>query len=119
MSRYQWEKARRAVLERDEHQCVRCTHPHGLQVHHRRPRGAGGTSRPEIAYGMANLVTLCLHCHEETESRRENARRFGYLVPSTHLPASVPIWLGPREWCLLTDAGEVIPVRDIPEEITA
>lgn len=119
MSRYQWEKARKLVLERDEHRCVRCGHPRGLQVHHRRPRGAGGTKRPEIAYGLANLITLDAFCHEYTERNRAISYQLGYLVRSGHNPASTPLWLPPNEWVLLTDTGEVEPVRDIPEEITA
>lgn len=119
MSRYQWEKVRRLVLERDDHQCVRCAHGQQLQVHHRRPRGAGGTRRPEIAYGFPNLITVCLFCHEYIERNREISYRLGYLVRSGHNPATSPLWLPGREWVLLTDAGDIEPVRDIPEEITA
>lgn len=116
MSRYQWEKARKLVLERDGHTCVRCG-ARGSQVHHRRPRGAGGTSRPEIAYGPANLITLDMFCHEYIESHRAVSYQLGYLVRSGHNPATTPLWLPPNEWVLLTDTGDVAPVRDIEEEI--
>lgn len=52
---------RERVLYRDNYRCKACrTHEH-LSVHHIVPRSAGGGSHD------ANLVTLCLHCHDQIE----------------------------------------------------
>jgi hypothetical protein len=45
-----------------------------LQVHHRLPRGRGGTHDPEL------LVTLCLVHHAEAESYRTRAYDCGLLL---------------------------------------
>lgn len=46
----------------------------GIQVHHRTPRGSGG-SRESLP-----LATLCLGHHAWVESYREEARDIGLLV---------------------------------------
>ncbi len=50
---------RRMVLARDRNQCRTpgCGHTKFLEVHHIKPRAAGGKNRPE------NLITLCSACH--------------------------------------------------------
>ena len=45
-------------------------------VHHVQPRGMGGTK-----HDTSPLVTLCADHHDETESRREEARALGLLAP--------------------------------------
>jgi hypothetical protein len=73
---------RAAVLERDGLACVRC----GISVaasprsiHHRQPRGMGGTRGPEI-HRLSLLVLVCgtgtTGCHGEIESRRSEATRW-------------------------------------------
>lgn len=95
---------RDAVLARDGHCCVRC----GIAVqrtfyslHHRRPRGMGGS---RLLHTMANLVTLCgsgLHgdrCHGEIENDRDGSTRVGWLVPHGVRPEDWPIEVAPRKW---------------------
>ena len=48
-----WRRARAAVLERDEWECVRC-HRYGHTVHHISPLADGGA-----AYDLSNLQVLC------------------------------------------------------------
>ena len=48
---------RRAVYERDGNQCVRCSSPLNLTLHHVRPVSRNGRT----AYD--NLQTLCIDCH--------------------------------------------------------
>jgi hypothetical protein len=78
---------------RDAERCFRCgrhlrweDRGHGWSMHHRRPRGAGGTSL--LWVGMAaNALTLCGHatspdgCHAWVETHREEATELGYLIP--------------------------------------
>ena len=76
---------RQLVWERDGDCCVRCGLYGGYAfpqhaLHHRRPRGMGGT-RHEAINSPANLITLCHKCHEFIESRRVWAIADGYLIP--------------------------------------
>ncbi len=71
------ERVRRAVVERDEGLCRRCGTA-GAEVHHRRGRGAGGTSID--AHGLARCILLCLACHRWAESERAAAYATGWAV---------------------------------------
>lgn len=67
----------RAVLDRAAGHCERCGVAGPTQLHHRRPRGMGGTRRPDTVH---NLAALCRGCHEEVESRRAQALADGWLL---------------------------------------
>lgn len=85
-------ETRQACWVRDDGMCVAC----GIrldvfsELHHRRPRGAGGTKRPETNL-PSNLIWLCRECHVWVESHRKEARTFGYLVAQHETPASVAV----------------------------
>lgn len=67
-----WRGIRRAVLERDGYRYQRCGRAAGannLEVHHIRPRHAGGTDAP------SNLRTLCVTCHLAVTKREKNPAR--------------------------------------------
>lgn len=102
-----WREAKAAVKARDGG-CVRggCCTQH-VDVHHRTPRGMGGTSNPLIYFGMANLITLCRQCHSEIERNinREEAFRDGYTVPHGTDSASIPVRVFGRGYVFLTAAG--------------
>lgn len=95
---------RAIVLDRDEYRCVRCGGPIGFlgdySIHHRRPRGMGGTKRPESNL-PANLLTLCgsgtTGCHGWVESHRIDAINAGFIVGQTIDPEAIPVetWRGP------------------------
>jgi len=79
------------VYERAGYRCERCGDADGpFEVHHRRPRGMGG-SRREDTNSPANLLLLCTRCHLWTESNRATALERGYLVPQGQDPATVPV----------------------------
>lgn len=93
------------ILTRDEHTCVRCgrgvdpsARGIGWSIHHRRPRGMGGSRDPEVT-GPTNGVVLCgsgtTGCHGWVESNRVDARRLGFLVAQWQDPELVPVqhWL--------------------------
>ncbi|MFD3426057.1 hypothetical protein [Nocardia fluminea] len=86
--------------------CEVCGARRANQIHHRRPRGAGGTRRPETNSPSA-LLDLCNECHALIESRREWARDHGYLVRQHLDPATTPVWLWGR-WVLLADDGQYL-----------
>ena len=60
-------------------------------IHHRKPRGMGGTSRREINYADNGLLA-CNVCHATVESRREWSLKHGFLVSQFRDPADVPVW---------------------------
>lgn len=92
------EAVRTTVLERDLYRCVSCgtyVGPFGdFSIHHRRPRGMGGTKRPESNL-PGNLLLLCgsgtTGCHGWVESHRAEARDKGFLVWQSQDPETVPV----------------------------
>jgi 5-methylcytosine-specific restriction protein A len=75
-----WDRARFLAKRRDQFRCVQCVSRDGLEVHHKqRVR-----ERPDIAYELTNLVTLCRRCHSnETDKelgRVPNAARDAWKV---------------------------------------
>lgn len=83
------------------------------QMHHRRPRGMGGT-RKEDVNSPASIVHICLPCHTSIESHRLVARERGFLI-SQHdsSPAShIPVWRR-GERVLLDDFGSVV-YQEVP-----
>lgn len=82
-----WRAVKHDVLERDG-ACVICCRPDGLlDVHHRMARGSGGTSVAEIAFGMANLVTLCREHHMRVEGNPDEAREHGWKLDHGQTPS--------------------------------
>ena len=90
----QWDTAKRQVFLRDGGKCLWCL-GEAADVHHRRPKGMGGTSDPYIAFGVANLVSLCRSCHDYIHAHPAEGYRLGYLVHSWDDPAEIPIVLKP------------------------
>lgn len=84
-------------------------------IHHRQPRGMGGTRRESIN-SPANLLLLCgdatdpRGCHHAIESNRAEAYATGRLVRAADDPAQVPVLLEGGDHYLLTDTGERIEV---------
>jgi 5-methylcytosine-specific restriction protein A len=102
---------RQVVRHRAGGRCERCGR-RGGEIHHRRPRGMGGSSDP-ATNGLANLVLLCRPCHRWVESHRCAARAAGWLVWQGHDPAAVALQLRDRS-VLLTDIGEYLTAADEP-----
>lgn len=79
-----------------------CGRP-AVHTHHRRPRRAGGTRRPETNQ-PANLVRLCLRHHDWVESNRTAALDMGMLLHDREVPTVVPV-RAIYGWVLLDDEG--------------
>jgi 5-methylcytosine-specific restriction protein A len=115
-----------AVLERDRWSCVRCGTPvvgaRGVSwsIHHRRPRGSGGTKLAWVNL-PANLITLCgdatspLGCHHFVETHRIFARASGWLVPlnGVRLPSEVLMMHATHGVVLLDDHGSFVS-QEVP-----
>ena len=106
---------RRLVLERDQYRCALCGialagRPYSL--HHRRNRGAGGSSDPAIN-SPANLLSVCgtgtTLCHGWLGANPRPALAAGYVVSlnSTEDPAAVPVRHAVHGTVLLTHDGLV------------
>jgi 5-methylcytosine-specific restriction protein A len=96
------------IRSRAQNLCEICgQHTSDCVAHHRRPRGMGGTRRPE-SNGAAAGLWLCAMCHHRVESYRYDAFEQGWLVRQSHDPADVSVMRrGVRVY--LGDAGEVYP----------
>lgn len=90
-------KTRILILERDNYCCIRCGRNiagRDYSIHHRLPRGQGGSNSPQ------NLMTICgsgtTGCHGWIESRRAISYETGDLVRRRHDPATVPVCVHAR-----------------------
>lgn len=83
-------QVRAVIIVRADRWCERCGGERGFEIHHRRPRGMGGTRRPETNQPSAGLL-LCGKCHRRIESHRLEALEHGWLVPQHRDPRDVPV----------------------------
>lgn len=88
------------VLTRAFFACERCgSVQEPMSVHHRTPRGMGGSRKKEINQPQ-NLLLLCgtgtSGCHGWIESYREQAYLDGYLVKRGFKPEEIPV-VTPKE----------------------
>jgi 5-methylcytosine-specific restriction protein A len=85
------------------------------QVHHRRPRGKGGTWLAS-SRSPANLLAVCDQCHLRIESERTWAFEQGLLLLPSGDAAERPVFLRHlygTGWWLLSDDG-LITMTDAP-----
>ena len=86
-------------------------------IHHRRPRGMGGTNDPVINT-PENCVVLCgtgtTGCHGHIESHREIAIEEGWLLPrrDPRQPADAEVFTH-AGWCVVT-ADALVPIDLTP-----
>lgn len=95
--------------------------PDTFDAHHRRPKGMGGTSRPDKDC-LTNLLAVTSLIHNGGPSSIHGApgwsRPRGYLVrKNVRWAASVPVFLLGRRWVLLGDRGGYLDLADIPESL--
>jgi 5-methylcytosine-specific restriction enzyme A len=99
-------KIRHVVRKRAHNKCEICRSGVMFQVHHRRPRGMGGSTDTDTNL-PANLLYLCGDCHlVMVEVNRSTALDNGWLVPQTMSPTLVPVKLG-AGWYYLDNHGGV------------
>lgn len=94
------------VAQRSHGQCEKCGKVAASQLHHRRPRGMGGTRRASTNEASA-LLALCEPCHRFIETAaRDLSRSNGWLVRQNSDPLIMPVlYRGRRAW--LDDDGYV------------
>lgn len=96
------------VLARSGGICEVCGQARATNVHHRRPRGMGGTSR--AIESPAWLLHVCGQgntsgCHRRIENNREEARAAGWLLLPQQDAAVTPVRLA-CGWVVLLDDGD-------------
>ena len=107
---------------RDEESCTRCgqglrweDRGHGWSMHHRRPRGMGGSKDPALAL-PSNALTLCgsgvTGCHGWVETNRDEALEQGFLVSRYGTPEDIPV-LYRGELRFLTSWGSTVRVDEV------
>lgn len=95
---------RELITRRANGACERCgLSAPAYQIHHRRPRGMGGstaddTNRP------SNALFVCVSCHQEIEANRDDALKYGWLVRQGQDPVGVKV-LRRGEWVTLANDG--------------
>ncbi len=103
------EATRNKIKERADNRCEVCGARilNGGQIHHRRPRGMGGTRRPD-ASSPSNGLYVHADCHARIESNRKRAAHLGWLVGWGRQTetAEVRLWDG---WFILTPEGDRLP----------
>jgi hypothetical protein len=106
-----WRAAKADTFTRDGRCCVQCG-ARADDAHHRLPRAGGGTSLPLVAFGLANLVSLCRRDHDYTETTgRETGWAYdkGYILRHGQEPTAVPLLTFQHGWILLGNRGEITP----------
>lgn len=102
-------EVRAIVQSRLDGMCLRCLRRPGEQIHHRIPRGMGGTRDPDVNH-PPNLVWICGDCHRWIESYRDAAREDGWLVWRFIDPEGRPlITLHHSMMIMLAKDGSMVP----------
>lgn len=94
------QETRNGVVMRSGYRCEICGDTlmgiDGMSIHHRKPRGMGGTIDIKIN-SPSNLMAICgsgtTGCHGWLESNREVAYQKGWLVHRNDDPAKVKVEL--------------------------
>jgi hypothetical protein len=112
------EATRAIVWERDENRCQWCGRLLRRDVdvtslQHRRPRGMGGSRRPD-ANEPQNLVLMCgtgtTECHGHVEKNRLEAFESGFLIRQHDDPLNIPLQSYDRRWWRLNADGTRTPL---------
>lgn len=85
-------------------------------MHHRQPRGMGGSRTSESKGSAANALWIHPGCHVTIELSRARALDKGWLIKQGQDPTAVPVRLW-DDWWLLADDGTMRhvegPVREV------
>lgn len=102
------DEVREIIKERAKDRCEVCgSLALYHQIHHRRPRGMGGSKDPACG-SPANGIWVHPWCHRKIESDREQALANGWLVHQGQNPAEVP-FKKYNQWVILRDDGTMLP----------
>lgn len=104
---------RSLIRVRAQDHCEKCGERWGVEIHHRRPRGAGG-SRRASTNAASNGLLLCRDCHTWIESNRTKALLDGWLLlQEVTDPSQAPVRYRGKYPVNLDDAGNVTSMEGI------
>lgn len=98
------------IVRRSQGVCERCGAAPAVQIHHRRPRGMGGSSAADTNVA-SNGLAVCVACHREIEANRADSLKYGWLVRQGREPFLVPVFRR-GEWVTLYDDGDFRPEKN-------
>jgi HNH endonuclease len=101
-------QVRAIIRERADNYCEYCGLNRGVEIHHRRPRGMGGTVR-ESTNVASNGLLLCSECHRWAESKRTEALLMGVLLLQIQNPLKSAVKYRGR-YIYLDDLGNLTDV---------
>lgn len=94
---------RELVADRAAGICEKCGQAAATQLHHRRPKGIGG-SRLADTNTTVNALAVCSLCHAEIHAKPDWSKVHGWLVSQGRAPAAIPVHLH-HGWSVLDTAG--------------
>jgi len=104
------EKTRGQIKERAEGRCERCgSMVRDSHIHHRKPRGMGGTKR-HGSCTTANGLFLHPSCHYYIENHRKESKEMGFILGQTEDPVLVPVFTF-NGWVLLDIEGGLTKIE--------
>ncbi len=112
------ESVRALIKLRANNRCELCgSRLLGGHIHHRQPRGMGGSRTVESKGSAANGLWIHPGCHMTIELSRARALDKGWLIKQGQDPASTPVrlWDG---WWLLADDGTMARVDGPTREVS-
>ena len=91
-----WTVVKGVVMERDNWTCA-AGPERAVDVHHRQPKGMGGSADPVIAFGAVNLIGLCREHHDLCHAEDPEMGRRGFMLKPEQDPAETPVYVR-SEW---------------------
>lgn len=88
---------------------VACEGSPAAQMHHRRPRGMGG-SRDGLTNLPSNLLHICFACHHHIETHRLDALDNGWLVRQGAQPQEISVVTYNGRWRLSDTDTSYLPL---------
>ena len=100
--------AKLSAYDREAGWCAICGTAPATELHHRLPRGMGGSAHNDQIHALSHIIWICADDHAQLERQdRENAYALGYLVHrGVQVPAEVSLMYR-GHWVLLSDDGAV------------
>lgn len=102
------DKTRDLIKDRAGQRCEVCGLTGTTQIHHRQPRGMGGSAARPIR-SAANGLLVHVDCHRRIEINRAKAYLLGHLVHRGDDPEQVRVRLWDGWWYLTGDGQRVSP----------
>jgi hypothetical protein len=102
-------KVRALICERANDLCEYCGVERGVEIHHRRPRGMGGTNQASTNEASNGLL-LCSEHHRWAESHRTEALLAGVLLLQIQNPLKSAVKYWGRTYLFLDDLGNISEV---------